>query len=102
MVKVRTPQDLLKVLKENKDSLRKRYHVRNIGIFGSCMRSEATAESDLDILIDFEDGAELGILGFMEVERYLTDLFGMKVDLVERSALKPRIGSVVLKEVVFV
>jgi len=102
MAKGRTPQELIKVLKENKDTIRKRYHDKNIGIFGSYIRSEATPDSDLDILIDFEDEADFGILGFMEVERYLSDLFGLKVDLVERSALRPRIGSVVLKEVVYV
>ncbi|MFO7966786.1 MAG: nucleotidyltransferase domain-containing protein [Archaeoglobaceae archaeon] len=47
-------------------------------------------ESDLDVLVDFEEPVSL--LEFVELERYLSELLGVKVDLVMRNALKPRIG----------
>lgn len=45
--------------------------------------------------------AKISLLDFVELENFLSDLLGMKVDLVEKSALKPRIGKHILKEVVF-
>ena len=44
---------------------------------------------------------EIGLFKFVEIENYLSDLLGVKVDLVEKSALKPRIGKHILKEVVY-
>ncbi len=72
-----------------------------IGIFGSYVRSEAGEGSDLDILVEFAEEADLGLLKFVEIENHLSDLLGVKVDLVEESALKPRIGKHILKEVVY-
>jgi predicted nucleotidyltransferase len=69
-------------------------------VFGSFIRSEETKKSDIDILVEFEDGITL--LSFIEMENYLTDLLGTQVDLVMKSALKPRIGENILKEVVYI
>jgi len=52
-------------------------------------------------LIEFEYGVDVGLLKFVEIENYLSDLLGVKVDLVEKSALKPRIGRHILKEVIY-
>ena len=101
MVKDRTFEDLKRILKENKRQLQKRYCIKSIGIFGSRARGENCEDSDLDILVEFEEEKELGLIGFIEIEDYLSDLFGIKVDLVEKSALKPRIGSVIMREVVY-
>lgn len=101
MVKDRTFEDLKSILKENKRQLQKRYSIKSIGIFGSRARGENCGDSDLDILVEFEEEKELGLIGFIEIENYLSDLFGIKVDLVEKSALKPRIGSVIMREVVY-
>jgi len=65
------------------------------------VRGEAKEESDLDILVEFEPDAEISLLEFVELENYLSDLLGVKVDLVEKSALKPRIGKRILSEVVY-
>lgn len=68
----------------------------------SYIRNEAEEESDIDILVEFKQDADIGLLKFVEIENYLSDLLGVKVDLVEKSALKPRIGRHILKEVVYI
>jgi len=89
------------ILRKHLEELKERYGVREIGIFGSYLRGEAREESDLDILVEFEPDAKISLLDFVELENYLSDLLGVKVDLVEGSALKPRIGKRILAEVVY-
>jgi len=93
--------EINKILRKNKNFLSKRYKIKEIGIFGSYLRGEAKEDSDLDILVEFESDAKISLLDFVELENFLSDLLGVKVDLVEKSALKPRIGKHILKEVVF-
>ena len=94
--------EIKKILKEQEKELKERYGIKEIGIFGSYLRGEAKEESDLDILVEFEPEAKISLLEFVELENYLSDLLGVKVDLVEKSALKPRIGKQVLNEVVYI
>lgn len=91
---------ITKILKEYKEELKEKYGVKEIGIFGSYVREEDKGKSDLDILVEFEEDAKIGLLKFVNMENYLSELIGVKVDLVEKSALKPRIGKHILKEVV--
>ncbi len=93
--------EITNILKEHENELRRKYGIEKIGVFGSYVRSEAGVESDLDILVEFSEDADVGLLKFVEIENYLSDLLGVKVDLVEESALKPRIGKQILKEVVY-
>jgi len=98
-MKEKTIEEIRKILKEHREEIRKKYGVKEIGIFGSYVRREHKKESDLDVLVEFEEDADIGLLKFINLENYLSDLLGVKVDLVEKSALKPRIGKHVLKEV---
>ncbi len=75
--------------------------MKSKSIFGSYLRGEAGEDSDLDTLIEFEQNIDIGLLKFVEIENYLSDLLDIKVDLVEKSALKPKIGKHILKEVVY-
>jgi hypothetical protein len=84
-------------LKENGTVLRDRFKVRKIGIFGSFARGEQEATSDIDILVDFREPVSL--IDFVALERHLSEILGRKVDLVMKSALKPRIGKHILREV---
>ena len=88
------------ILKEHKEELKEKYGVKEIGIFGSYVKGEYKEKSDLDILVEFEEDAKIGLLRFVNMENRLSELIGVKVDLVEKSALKPRIGRHILKEVV--
>lgn len=80
-----------------KGELRDRYGVSRIGVFGSLVRGEATAESDIDVLVEF--ARPVGFFKFLELEEYLAEKLGHKVDLVSKKALKPHIGARILEEV---
>lgn len=72
----------------------------SLAVFGSRLRGEERPESDLDLLIDFDRTPSL--FRFLRLEDELSDLLGVRVDLVMRSALKPRIGAQILGEAVSV
>jgi len=87
-------------LSRHKRELNREYKIKRIGIFGSYVRGEQKKRSDVDILVEFEEAADLSLLDFIRIENYLSSILGVKVDLVEKQALKPRIGKHVLEEVV--
>jgi hypothetical protein len=91
---------IIGILREKKAYLEETYHVGSIGIFGSCRRGEEHEGSDVDILVEFSEMP--GIFGFFRLERHLSELLGRPVDLVEKSALKPRIGRRIVKEVIYI
>jgi predicted nucleotidyltransferase len=97
----KTLTQIIDILKKHEKELKKRYGIKKIGIFGSYLRGEAKEGSDFDILVEFEQDVDIGLLKFVEIENRLSDLLGVKVDLVEKSALKPRIGKHILKEVIY-
>lgn len=91
-------EDIKNKLRAYKPTLQDQFNVREIGIFGSYVRGEQKKKSDLDILVDFY--GPISLLKFISLENQLSKYLGVKVDLVMKDALKPRIGSHILKEVV--
>ena len=100
MMPMLTLEEIETILKAHRRELEERFGVKEIGVFGSYVRGEATERSDVDILVDFYEVPSL--LRFIELEEYLEDLLGIKVDLVMKSALKPKIGEHVGREVIYV
>jgi len=92
--------DIKRTLSEHKAELRRKFKVMNIGVFGSYVRGEQKRASDVDVLVEFEE--PVGLFEFMALENYLSDLLGVKVDLVSKKALKPHIGERILQEVVMI
>jgi predicted nucleotidyltransferase len=88
----------LTVLRQNLPEMTVRFQVASLYLFGSYVRGRQRKRSDLDILVEFSDPPSL--FQFMALERYLGDLLGVKVDLVMKEALKPRIGEHILAEVI--
>ena len=80
--------------------LRTQYGVDRIGLFGSVVRGDQNADSDIDLLVEFK--RPVGLFKFMELENRLSKLLGAKVDLVTPNALKPGIGKRILDEVRYV
>lgn len=78
--------------------LRKQYHVRSLGVFGSYVHGTYRRDSDLDLLVEFTQAPSL--FEFLELEARLSTTLGIKVDLVMKDTLKPMIGRQILKEVV--
>ena len=89
---------LIEILRRNLPEITERYKIRSLGLFGSYVRAEQRRKSDLDILVEFHEAPSL--LKFLELENRLSDLLGVKVDLVMKTALKPGIGQRILEEVV--
>ena len=97
MVAQRSIAELRDVLRQHLPLLKERYGVASLGLFGSYVRREAGPESDLDVLVRFRRTP--GLIRFIELENYLSDLLGVRVDLVMAEALKSAIGRQVLAEV---
>jgi len=97
---MKTFEQIKSTLAEHKKELRQKYKIKEIGIFGSYVKGEQKKQSDIDILVEFEETADLSLLDFIGIENYLSDVLGIKVDLVEKHTLKPRIGKHVLEEIV--
>ncbi len=95
---MKTLKEIRSILKSNNAILKEEYNVEFIGIFGSYSRNEAIASSDIDILIEFSESPD--IFRFIKLEDLLSDMIGIKVDLVTKKALKPMIRDNILKEVV--
>ena len=96
-MKKKVDQIIMK-LRETKPVLKEKYKVKTLGVFGSYVRGEQKEGSDLDILVEFQE--PVGLFKFMELEEFLGKNTGVKVDLVSKKALKPRIGKYILKEVI--
>ncbi|MCM8808126.1 MAG: nucleotidyltransferase family protein [Candidatus Omnitrophica bacterium] len=99
--KVKTLEEIKIILKNLKSELEQKYRVKEIGVFGSWARGEQKKKSDVDILVEFEENAGISLFDFIEMEDYLSKKIGVKVDLVEKKALKPYIGKIILKEVIY-
>lgn len=95
-----TRRKIENILRKHKQELKKRFKLKEIGIFGSFVRGEQKKRSDIDILVEFEE--PIGLFEFMDLEEYLMKILGAKVDLVSKKALKPRIGKHILQEVVYI
>jgi len=91
-------EDLRRILQTHKKELNRRYGVTEIGIFGSFVKNEQNDTSDVDILVEFDKAIDL--LTFVNLKNYLSDLLKVKVDLVMKKALKPKLGRRILQEVV--
>ena len=90
-------EEVIKVLREHMDEIRQ-FGVKRIGIFGSVVRGEAREDSDIDILVEFEEGKKT-FDNYMELKFLLEDLFQRKVDLVLANAIKAELRDWILNEV---
>jgi uncharacterized protein len=78
--------------------VRSRFGVKSLLLFGSVARNEATKESDLDFIVDF-DGT-ITFDRYMDLKIFLEDLFGKKIDLAIEDTLKPQIRQKILEEAI--
>ena len=91
---VLTADGILGTLAEDRERIRSP-GIRRIGVFGSFARGEEREESDIDILIEFEEGGR-SFDTYMDLKFFLEDLFGRRVDLVDRDAIKPALAPHIL------
>lgn len=91
-----TAENILKVLNEKEEIIHQRFGVKTIGLFGSWVREQASPASDIDLLVEFDQPS---FDKYMDLKFYLEDLLGKPVDLVLKTALKPRLQRLILDEV---
>jgi len=92
-------EELKKIINQHKKELEEKYKVKSMAIFGSYVRNEQNAESDVDILVEFKE--PVGLL-FIHLADYLEEILGIKVDLLTPEAIKPNRKKYILENLVYV
>jgi len=89
--------EIMNALNSNMSSIEK-FHVKKIGVFGSYVRGEQTSDSDIDILVEFEENQET-LDNYMDLKFYLEDLFARRVDVVISSVIKEALKKSIVESV---
>ncbi len=97
---MKTLDEIKELIQSHRDELRQQYGLKEIGVFASYVKEAQREDSDLDILVEFEK--PVGFVKFLQLENRLSDLLGVKVEIVTKKALKPFIGKRILQEVIYV
>jgi predicted nucleotidyltransferase len=92
--------ELLTLLRAERGML-ERSGVRRAALFGSTARGDATASSDVDVLVVLDPDAHVGLVRFVALQEHLQKLFGRDVDLVSRGALRLDRDAAILDEAVW-
>ena len=89
-------RDIIQTLKREFATLRDRYGVKSLGLFGSFARGHGSPRGDVDILVEFEAPS---FDHYMDLKFYLEERLGRPVDLVLKGTLKPALRERILREV---
>jgi predicted nucleotidyltransferase len=92
--------DIISKLKAAEPALRAR-GIRRAALFGSIARGEERPDSDIDILVEFEPGAEGSIYEYMNLKEFIAGLFDGPVDVIDRDALKPHLRAPAARDTVY-
>ena len=87
------------ILKEN-DAVLKEHHVKALYLFGSVVRGEDKPGSDVDILVEFQPEARVGLFGLVRLQRRLAEILGRPVDLATPDALHKALKDRIIKEAI--
>ena len=98
---MKTLEEIERILGEHREELRRKFKVKEIGIFGSYVRGEAKETSDVDILVDFYEPIGWEIV---DLKEYLESLLGVKVDLVTKDGVmrRPKLWKYIREELIHV
>lgn len=91
-----TLDEMRRTLRSELPRLQQQYALRSLEVFGSFVRGEASENSDLDLLVEFDQTPTL--FSFIRLENELSEVLGIKVDLVMKDSLKPVLGARILAE----
>jgi predicted nucleotidyltransferase len=98
---VKTRDQILTFLTQNKKLFRDKYHIIRIGLFGSYARGDQTSKSDIDLLIEFEENTQDLYELKIQIKDYFKEKLGLEVDICREKYIKTRIKSSILKETVY-
>ncbi len=97
---IETKEHVLELIRSNQDKIMS-YGVRRLGLFGSFVRSEYKRESDIDLLVEFEEDKK-SFDNFIELAFFLEEILERRVELITIDALSPYIGPHIIREVEYV
>jgi len=89
----------METLNEYNEELRKQYHLKIIGVFGSYVRGEQKRKSDIDLLVEIEK--PISLLELVGAEIRISELLNTKVDLIPKEDLRPEIKETILNEAIY-
>jgi hypothetical protein len=92
--------EIIARLRENEAALRAQ-GVSHVALFGSRARGDGRPESDIDILIEIAPDAPVGLFEYVAITQYLADLFPIRVEVADRSTLKPLVRPSAEREAVY-
>jgi predicted nucleotidyltransferase len=98
---VKTRNQILAFLAQNKKLFRDRYHIIRIGLFGSYARGEQTTKSDVDLLVEFEENTQELYDLKIQIKEFIKNGLDIEVDICREKYIKPRIKNSILKETVY-
>ncbi len=93
---MKTKKEILLILNQSKDVLKNKFRIKDLWLFGSFVRGDQRKKSDIDVLVNFDDGATL--FDWVGAGQYLEKKLGRKVDVVSRRALRKEFREAVFKE----
>lgn len=95
---IMTLSDIINLIHSQKEIIKTKYKAEVVGIFGSFVRGKESNSSDIDILVDFNEDADL--INFVGLSLFLEDKLGRKVNIVPRDTVRPELKERILKETV--
>ena len=95
---MKTVDDILAIIRQHQDILAERYGIKIVGLFGSYTRGEQLQSSDLDLLADILH--PISLLELVGAEIYLTDILGVKVDLVPKRNVRAELQEAIPREAI--
>jgi predicted nucleotidyltransferase len=98
---VKTRDQILTYLAQNKNLFRDKYHIVRIGFFGSYARGEQNFNSDIDLLVEFEENTQDLYDLKLQIKDFIKTSFGIEADICREKYIKPGIKSLILKETVY-
>ena len=96
-----TNREILDFLKQNKKHFKLHYHIVKIGIFGSFARNEQTPESDIDIILEWQENTQNIFHLKKELNNFLHDNFKCPIDICSEKWIKPVFKKMILKDVIY-
>jgi hypothetical protein len=98
---MKTRDEILDFLSQNKKLFRDRYHIDKIGLFGSYARGDQNNKSDLDLIVEFEENTQDLYELKLQIKDFIKTHLGLEVDICREKYIKPRFKKAILKEAIY-
>jgi len=98
-VKVTSLEEIREIIDQHRPELNRQFHVDKIGVFGSYARGTQKKRSDVDFLVTFDEA--ISLFDRVDLNIYLKELMGRKVDVIPHDNLRPELREYVLKDLIY-